>query len=37
MRRIESPDGLLAEMFLTADNGTIRKLVVTFDRGVTWD
>jgi hypothetical protein len=24
-------------MFLTPEDGAIRKLVVTFDRGVTWD
>jgi steroid delta-isomerase len=34
---LAEPDVAAGEMFLTADGGAIRKLVVTFDRGVTWD
>jgi len=30
------PDVAAGEMFLTPEDGVIRKLVVTFDRGVTW-
>jgi steroid delta-isomerase len=31
------PNVAAGELFLTGEGGTIRKLVVTFDRGVTWD
>jgi drug/metabolite transporter (DMT)-like permease len=31
------PDVAAGEMYLTPGDGTIRKLVVTFDRGVSWD
>jgi drug/metabolite transporter (DMT)-like permease len=34
---LNEPDVAAGEMYLTPDNGTIRKLVVTFDRGVSWD
>jgi drug/metabolite transporter (DMT)-like permease len=34
---LAEPDVAAGEMFLTPENGFIRKLVVTFDRGVTWD
>ena len=34
---LAEPDVAAVEMFLTPDDGVIRKLVVTFDRGVTWD
>jgi steroid delta-isomerase len=34
---LAEPDVAAGELFLTHDDGTIRKLVVTFDRGVTWD
>jgi drug/metabolite transporter (DMT)-like permease len=34
---LAEPDVAAGEMFLTPDDGVIRKLVVTFDRGVTWD
>jgi steroid Delta-isomerase len=34
---LAEPDVAAGEMFLTADGGAIHKLVVTFDRGVTWD
>jgi drug/metabolite transporter (DMT)-like permease len=34
---LAEPDVAAGEMFLTPENGAIRKLVVTFDRGVTWD
>ena len=34
---LAEPDVAAGEMFLTHDDGTIQKLVVTFDRGVTWD
>lgn len=34
---LAEPDVAAGEMFLTAgDDGLIRELVVTFDRGVTW-
>ena len=34
---LAEPDIAAGEMFLTPEDGSIRKLVVTFDRGVTWD
>jgi drug/metabolite transporter (DMT)-like permease len=34
---LNEPEVAAGEMFLTPENGTIRKLVVTFDRGVTWN
>jgi drug/metabolite transporter (DMT)-like permease len=34
---LAEPDVAAGEMFLTPEDGTIRKLVVTFDRGVSWD
>ena len=34
---LAEPDVAAGEMLLTPENGVIRKLVVTFDRGVTWD
>lgn len=34
---LAEPDVAAGEIFLTHDDGTIQKLVVTFDRGVTWD
>jgi hypothetical protein len=34
---LTEPDVAAGELFLTGDGGAIRKLVVTFDRGVTWD
>jgi drug/metabolite transporter (DMT)-like permease len=34
---LAEPDIAAGEMILTPENGAIRKLVVTFDRGVTWD
>jgi RimJ/RimL family protein N-acetyltransferase len=34
---LAEPDVAAGELFLTPERGTIRKLVVTFDRGVTWD
>jgi len=34
---LAEPDVAAGEMFLTHDDGTIQKLVITFDRGVTWD
>jgi steroid delta-isomerase len=34
---LAEPDVAAGELVLTHDDGTIRKLVVTFDRGVTWD
>jgi hypothetical protein len=34
---LSEPEVAAGEMFLTPDDGTIRKLVVTFDRGVSWD
>jgi len=34
---LAEPDVAAGEMFLTPEDGAIRKLVVTFDRGVTWD
>ena len=33
---LADPEVAAGEMFLTPENGSIRKLVVTFDRGVTW-
>ena len=33
---LAEPEVAAGEMFLTPENGAIRKLVVTFDRGVTW-
>src|SRR5213075_1977653 len=34
---LADPDVAAGEMILTPESGAIRKLVVTFDRGVTWD
>ena len=34
---LAEPDVAAGEMILTAENGSIRRLVVTFDRGVAWD
>ena len=34
---LAEPDVAAGEMFLTHDDGMIQKLVITFDRGVTWD
>jgi drug/metabolite transporter (DMT)-like permease len=34
---LADPDVAAGEMLLTPEDGVIRKLVVTFDRGVTWD
>jgi steroid Delta-isomerase len=34
---LAEPDVAAGEMLLTPEGGSIRKLVVTFDRGVTWD
>ena len=34
---LAEPDVPAGEMILTSEDGAIRKLVVTFDRGVTWD
>jgi drug/metabolite transporter (DMT)-like permease len=34
---LAEPDVAAGEMYLTPDGGSIRKLVVTFDRGVSWD
>jgi hypothetical protein len=34
---LREPEVAAGEMYLTAEGGAIRKLVVTFDRGVTWD
>ena len=34
---LAEPDVAAGEMILTSENDAIRKLVVTFDRGVTWD
>ena len=34
---LADPDVAAGEMFLTSEGGSIRKLVVTFDRGVSWD
>jgi drug/metabolite transporter (DMT)-like permease len=34
---LAEPDVPAGEIYLTPGNGEIRKLVVTFDRGVTWD
>ncbi len=33
---LAEPDVAAGEIFLTPDNGEIGKLVVTFDRGVSW-
>jgi hypothetical protein len=33
---LAEPDVAAGEMLLTTESGLIRKLVVTFDRGVTW-
>jgi drug/metabolite transporter (DMT)-like permease len=33
---LAEPDVAAGELLLTPENGSIRKLVVTFDRGVTW-
>ena len=33
---LAEPDVAAGELFLTPSGGEIRKLVVTFDRGVTW-
>jgi hypothetical protein len=34
---LAEPDVPAGELILTSEDGAIRKLVVTFDRGVTWD
>jgi hypothetical protein len=34
---LAEPEVAAGEMFLTPEDGAIRKLVVTFDRGVTWE
>ena len=34
---LAEPDVAAGEMYLTPADGGIRKLVVTFDRGVTWN
>jgi drug/metabolite transporter (DMT)-like permease len=34
---VAEPDIAAGELHLTPEDGVIRKLVVTFDRGVTWD
>jgi drug/metabolite transporter (DMT)-like permease len=34
---LAEPDVAAGEMFLTHENGAIRKLVVTFDRGIAWN
>jgi steroid delta-isomerase len=34
---LAEPEVAAGELFLTSGDGGIRKLVVTFDRGVTWD
>jgi drug/metabolite transporter (DMT)-like permease len=34
---LAEPDVAAGELFLTPQDGVIRKLVVTFDRGVSWD
>jgi steroid delta-isomerase len=34
---LAEPDVPAGELILTAEGGLIRKLVVTFDRGVTWN
>jgi steroid delta-isomerase len=34
---LAEPDVAAGEMFLTPTQGAIQKLVVTFDRAVTWD
>jgi steroid delta-isomerase len=33
---LADPDVAAGELFLTVEGGSIRKLVVTFDRGVAW-
>jgi steroid Delta-isomerase len=33
---LAEPDVAAGEMFFTVDDGLIRKLVVTFDRGIVW-
>jgi len=33
---LAEPEVAAGEMYLTPEDGSIRKLVVTFDRGVTW-
>jgi steroid Delta-isomerase len=33
---VKEPEVAAGEMFFTVDDGRIRKLVVTFDRGVVW-
>jgi len=33
---LAEPDVAAGEIFLTVEEGAIRKLVVTFDRGVAW-
>ena len=34
---LAEPEVAAGELFLTGEGDAIRKLVVTFDRGVTWD
>jgi len=34
---LAEPDVAAGELLLTAEDGLIRKLVITFDRGVVWD
>ena len=34
---LAEPDVAAGELLLAAENGLIRKLVITFDRGVVWD
>jgi hypothetical protein len=34
---VAEPDVAAGELFLAAEDGLIRKLVITFDRGVVWD
>jgi steroid Delta-isomerase len=34
---LAEPDVAAGELLITAESGLIRKLVITFDRGVAWD
>ena len=34
---LAEPDVAAGELLLAAEDGVIRKLVITFDRGVVWD
>jgi len=34
---LAEPDVAAGELLLSAEDGLIRKLVITFDRGVVWD